>query len=322
MDNLLSILVPVYGVEMYIERCAHSLFNQTLKNIEYVFVDDCTKDDSIDILKNVLKQYPERISAVKIIKHKLNSGVSAARSTALKESTGKYILFVDSDDYIELNMAELMVNEAVEKSADIVFCSIINEYLNISQTIIKHIYSESKIQIINNSFSQPSLCNKLFRKELITKNQLDFHKGINYGEDLSFTPCLIYCANKFAFVDKPLYHYVQYNTNSYTSEFSDSHLKQTKEVIAVIENFFNKKADFSEYSDSILLLKLIRKAKIIRSGKINKGIIKLYPETNAKINKYNIDFKTKLILFLARYNQLFLLKLFVSLLHLSSKRVS
>jgi len=322
MENLLSILVPVYGVEKYIERCAHSLFKQTLKDIEYVFVDDCTKDNSIDILNNVLKQYQERSHSVKIIKHKSNSGVSEARSTALKEATGKYILFVDSDDYIELNMAELMVTEAVQKSADIVFCSIVNEYINAEQTLIKHIYNESKIKIINDSFSQPSLCNKLFKKELVTMNKLDFHVGINYGEDLSFTPCLIYSANKFAFIDKPLYHYVKYNTSSYTAEFSDSHLKQTEEVITILETFFKEKPDYNEYSDSIVLLKAIRKAKIIRSGKINKYTIKLYPEINKKISTLSLEYKTKIILFLSQYNQQLLLKLFVSLLHFSAKRIS
>lgn len=99
MYNKISLLIPVYGVEKYIERCARSLFGQTYQNIEYIFVDDCTKDSSIAVLKKVLDDYPFRKEQVTIIHHNFNKGLSAARNTAFNHATGDYIIHVDSDDY-------------------------------------------------------------------------------------------------------------------------------------------------------------------------------------------------------------------------------
>ena len=98
-----SILVPVYGVEKYIERCARSIFEQTYHNLDIVFVDDCTPDKSIEILKRVLEEYPGRKAQTRIIRHAYNRGLSAARNTAVAAATGTFLTHVDSDDWIELN---------------------------------------------------------------------------------------------------------------------------------------------------------------------------------------------------------------------------
>ena len=95
-----SILVPIYGVEHYIEQCARSLFEQSYSDIEYIFVNDCTPDSSMDILKQVLSIYPNRKSQVRIIEHEHNQGLGAARLTATKAATGEAVMHVDSDDYI------------------------------------------------------------------------------------------------------------------------------------------------------------------------------------------------------------------------------
>ena len=100
---LISILVPVYNVNLYIERCARSLFEQTYKNIEFIFVNDCTPDNSIDILKTIITSYPEVYDKVKIINHINNKGLSYARNTALQNATGEYIIHIDSDDFIDRN---------------------------------------------------------------------------------------------------------------------------------------------------------------------------------------------------------------------------
>lgn len=118
-----SILVPVYGVEQYIEKCAISLFEQTYSDIEYVFVNDCTKDDSISVLKRVLEKYPQRMQQVRIINHEKNMGLGAARRTAILNANGDYILHVDSDDYIAENAVEVFIKEAYNSNADIVDCA-------------------------------------------------------------------------------------------------------------------------------------------------------------------------------------------------------
>ena len=120
MKNKVSILVPVYGVEKYIEQCAVSLMEQTYENIEYIFVNDCTKDNSINILREVINRYPQRKSQVQIINHEKNRGLAAARNTALDASSGEYLWHVDSDDWIALDAVEKLVNIAIAKKSDII----------------------------------------------------------------------------------------------------------------------------------------------------------------------------------------------------------
>ena len=100
----ISVIVPIYNVRLYIERCVRSLMEQTLENIEFIFVNDCTPDDSMDILHHVLKEYPKRRKQIKIIEHETNRGISAVRNTGLKNATGQYIIYCDSDDWVEKNM--------------------------------------------------------------------------------------------------------------------------------------------------------------------------------------------------------------------------
>ena len=100
-NTKVSILVPIYGVEKYIERCARLLFEQTYENIEYVFVNDCTKDRSLDILKNVIEQYVLRKPHITIVDNERNLGLAGTRNVAMARATGDFVIHVDSDDYIE-----------------------------------------------------------------------------------------------------------------------------------------------------------------------------------------------------------------------------
>ena len=103
-----SVIVPIYNVEKYIERCLRSLFEQTLDDIEYIFVNDCTPDNSMIILEKILKEYPHRIKQVKIINHEQNQGQAGARTSGMKAMTGEYMIHCDPDDWVELDMYEIM----------------------------------------------------------------------------------------------------------------------------------------------------------------------------------------------------------------------
>ena len=120
VGELVSVLVPVYGVEKYIAECAGSLFSQTWQNIEYVFVDDCSPDRSIEVLRQVIAEYPHRERQVRIVRQDRNRGLGAARNRAVEESSGEYLMHVDSDDRITPNAVEKLVAAAMETSADIV----------------------------------------------------------------------------------------------------------------------------------------------------------------------------------------------------------
>ena len=116
-----GILVPIYNVGKYIERCARSLFEQTYSNIEYVFVNDCSTDNSIAILENILREYPNRTPHVKIVHHKSNRGSAASRNSGLDNSKADFLMFVDADDWLEKNATELLLQKQQETDADIVY---------------------------------------------------------------------------------------------------------------------------------------------------------------------------------------------------------
>ncbi|MGM9861927.1 MAG: glycosyltransferase family 2 protein, partial [Muribaculaceae bacterium] len=117
-----SVIIAVYGAERWIDRCARSLFEQTLSDIEYIFVDDCSPDRSIDVMQHTLADYPERRHQVHILRHDHNQGVAAARTTGMKAATGEYMIHCDPDDWVEPQTYRLMYDKAIATDADIVTC--------------------------------------------------------------------------------------------------------------------------------------------------------------------------------------------------------
>lgn len=113
----ISVIIPVYGVERYIEQCACSLFEQTMQDgIEFIFVDDCSPDKSIEILENVLREYPHREQQVKIIRHTENQGLGGARKTGMEYATGEYIIHCDSDDWVEPECMKRFIEKLRKKT--------------------------------------------------------------------------------------------------------------------------------------------------------------------------------------------------------------
>ena len=137
MQPIVSILVPVYKVEAHIEKCAVSLFSQTFDSIQYIFVNDCTPDSSIEVLERIITKFPERTKQVSIINHNQNKGIGATRNTLLQAATGKYILWVDSDDFISIDAVETLVSMIEKTSADLVTSNSYYFYRE-SKCIYKH----------------------------------------------------------------------------------------------------------------------------------------------------------------------------------------
>lgn len=117
-----SVIIPVYRTEKYIERCVRSLFNQTLDEIEYLFIDDCSPDNSIKILNNVLEDYPHRKEQVIIHRMSRNSGQAIVRNWGMQNATGEYVIHCDSDDWVDADMYRAMYDKAVEEHSDVVIC--------------------------------------------------------------------------------------------------------------------------------------------------------------------------------------------------------
>ncbi|NDV47549.1 glycosyltransferase family 2 protein [Paludibacter sp. 221] len=245
MSFEVSVLVPVYNVSAYIERCVHSLFRQTFQDIEYIFVNDGTPDDSIEKLYRVMEEYPHRKPDVKVIHLEKNEGTSVARNVAIEHATGKYILFVDSDDYIEKNMVELLYSELTKENADIAVCDLISEYPTCSEyiedTVPENVADYFREQIINDK-SQSYLCNKLIRQEFYKKEDCKLPAGISYLEDRYLMVRFYYYAKKIVKVNKGLYHYIRYNQNSTTSSRTNLHFENTIAFWTETDKFIRENA--------------------------------------------------------------------------------
>ena len=200
-----SIIVPVYNVEPYLDKCLNTLVNQTLKKIEIIIVNDGSKDNSEKIIEKYLKKYPEKIKYIK----KANGGLSSARNEGLKYASGEYIGFVDSDDYVSLNTFNLMYKKAKEKNFDLVVCNLNYVYETktkmVSAGLDKDLENEDEVKK-NIVFLYPAVWNKLYKKEIL--DSLKFKEGIWY-EDVEFNFRVYPRVKSIGYVDKPLIQYVQ-----------------------------------------------------------------------------------------------------------------
>ncbi len=253
---LVSVAVPIYGVEKYIERCAISLFEQTYQNLEYIFVNDCTKDKSIEILTSIIEQYPNRKPFVNIIEHQYNQGLGKTRNTAIQNCSGEFVISVDSDDWLELDAIESLVNKQKENNADIVYGNIIlNENTRDKNFLIPRVSNKEDLLVhVLSQALHHEVCSRLIRRSLYTDHEIKVEKNCNVAEDWQVSAKLIYYAGKIDFIDKDVYHYYIDNTSSYM------HSEKTHEKIAVfykheiaslsvINNFFKDKE--SIYKDTI-----------------------------------------------------------------------
>jgi len=266
MNPKVSILVPVYNVSSYIERCAHSLFKQKLSGIEYIFVNDATPDDSMEKLYAVIEQYPERKEKIRIIEHPVNRGLAAARNTALDASSGEYIAVVDSDDYVEPEMMEILYEQAKKENADIVVSDIIMEYGDKS-VVVSDFVSENKEErmyhILVNDVSQGYLWNKLIRRELYQQNNCRAPEGLNYLEDRHVTTRLYYYATKVIKIDRAFYHYVLFNPNAITKTKSRMHFQNVILFWELLDNFLIEKGIYEKYEEELKLSKVTNKCRLM-----------------------------------------------------------
>jgi glycosyltransferase involved in cell wall biosynthesis len=235
-----SILVPIYNVSNFIERCAHSLFQQTFQDIEFVFVNDCSTDDSMTKLILVIEQYPLIYERIKIINHSINKGPGTARNTAIDASTGEYISVVDSDDYIEPNMIYELYSKALSDEADITVCDFFIEYAD--DTVIRRDEIcqdkwENFRQMILQNNTHSCLWNKLVKRIFYEMNECRVPEGLNTSEDRHIISRMFYFASKISKLDKTLYHYNQHNINSITSTRSAMHFENVIQFWNLFDEF-------------------------------------------------------------------------------------
>lgn len=226
-----SVIVPVYGVEKYIERCARSLFEQTLDDIEYLFIDDCTPDRSIEILKSVLEEYPNRKSQVIIHRMEQNSGQAAVRKWGMLNATGDYVIHCDSDDWVDATMYEKLYNKAEENDSDVVICDYEETNDREYHRTIKGAHSTNRATFIESCLFQHSswsLCNKLFRRT-DSFDKINFPSGA-LGEDMVMSVQLLLKTKRLDYVQEALYHYFV-NYSSITKKKTVSHCERNYRIL-------------------------------------------------------------------------------------------
>ena len=244
-----SILIPVYGVERYIAECAHSLMRQTYEDIEYIFVNDCTQDRSIDVLRQALEQYPERALQVTIIDHEQNRGVAGARLTALNVATGEAVLMVDSDDYVALNAVEQLVDAMISSQADVVDggYAIVSNGKAAQEHLPLHVSCDKYLKTILCQNIEPNrIWGRLIKRSLFINNAISFTEGVDYGEDFSVLPRLLVHATR-GWIDACLYYYRDDNPESYTNNISTKNAISYLRSQQIVGEFFTCLEQWSRY---------------------------------------------------------------------------
>lgn len=280
-----SIIIPVYGVEKYIERCARSLFEQTLDDIEYLFIDDCTPDKSVEILKHVLEEYPQRKNQVVIHRMEQNSGQAKVREWGMRNATGEYIIHCDSDDWVDIHMYEKMYKKSVSADYDIVVCDYY-ESDGTSQIINKE-YIPDKVEETMSSIllkkTHSVLWNKLVKKSIY--NNKIIYPIANNAEDYALLVQLAYHSKSFGYVNEPLYFYY-YNTSSLTKVMTNENLinrfNQSMFNIGIVETFLRQNQSLAKYSDELDCIKVIEK-EILISSSFNKTLYKKWIDAYKEI---------------------------------------
>lgn len=237
-----SILVPVYGVEQYIERCAVSLFEQTYQNIEYIFVDDCSPDKSIEILRRVVDVYPERKIHVQIVKHESNRGLAAARNTAVENCRTEFLIHVDGDDWVDKTLVEDCVKSQMASGADIVTADYkiirkekITTYVD---TDLENTKTMMEKLLYGNEVSS-RIWGRLIRTSLYKNNGISIKEGANFAEDIAGMIQLLFFAKRHCHLNLPLYNYECSNSSSYTNSFSEKSSRQSLQNNDSIRTFFD-----------------------------------------------------------------------------------
>lgn len=295
-----SVIIPVYCVEKYIEKCCRTLFEQTLDDIEYLFIDDCTPDKSIIILRRVLEEYPNRHSQVVIHKMEYNSGQAAVRNWGAQHATGDFVIHCDSDDWVEPDMLKSMYECAVKENADLVICDFTRT--DGSKCDVEHCCHSTDLNIFKENcllqYDHWSLCNKLFRRIC--------YEGITYpngalGEDMMTCLQLLDNCKKIAYVNRSFYNYY-FNPNSITKKRTIENyvrnfylLKENTDFVIdyIRKNYDSEAIDIDlacKYLKMVNSFSLLYVKHLPEYNKLWKESMQAMPLrffTNSKINSYN-----------------------------------
>lgn len=313
MDNIIrvTILMPIYKVEQYLEKTLNSIFSQTYPYLDYVFVNDCSPDNSLQILKDAIIKYKIEKNKFTIINHFRNEGIAVSRADCIANAKGDYVYFVDSDDWIEENTVEQMVSATNGGAVDIVGCDFMKDFVSGQTTYHHEDYSESCMgnlyKCLNYDIATV-LWKLLIRRSLFDNFTITPH--VDIVEDYIMSVKLYYYANSFVSIPKAFYHYVQYNqarVSLQTLWSVNMHIKGVKEV----EEFCREKGLYDDDVEHKLLLRKFN----IKSNFLTKQLLdyqsykQTFPEAKSIWREMNYSTKERIKFWLAEHGFYSLLKL-------------
>ncbi len=308
MEEKISIIVPIYNVEKYIKRCVDSILKQTYKKLEILLVDDGSPDNC----GKICDEYKKIDKRVKVI-HKKNGGLSDARNKGIENATGKYIMFVDSDDYIEIDMVEYLYRLLKKNKCEIAICNYIYDYSNKDKNYIaidgtfEKIYNshEAIKELLKDETIKSFAWNKLYRTELFQNIKFPVKRLM---EDVATTYKLFMNANKIVFGSEPKYHYVQREgsilhnkkANFYIDFYEMAYERYKNIMQSKYKNIPENKISMLYVSFNFTLVQNKEVKQYIKENNVVKRTKELI--TDIYINKYKVRKTTRIKMFIYRKN--------------------
>lgn len=285
-----SFVVAMYNVAAYIEECVRSLFEQTLDDIEIIIVNDCSSDNSLEIVLRTLEEYPNRKEQVRVVQHEQNTGIKTVRKDGVYQARGEYVINVDGDDYTDIHMAETMYSKAKESDADMVLCGFW-KYTREGRYYVFPVPEESLSETetikdaVMNRYGWLNVWCRMIKREVLLDERMIW-PTVGHAEDVIISMAATYIAKKIVGVSEPLYHY-RFTFNSITNDPSATNrLKKYHEYVKNNEtlfSFFQKYDIADKYQRGIIVSKMRAKNELLAllpDSKYHKMWLKTYPEVN------------------------------------------
>ena len=270
----ISIIIPVWGVEQYIGKCLDSLVNQKLEDVEIIVVNDGSPDNSQKIIDEYVKKYPDKVKSY----IKENGGQGSARNYGIEVSTGEYIAFVDSDDFVELDMFEKMYKKAKKDKSDIVVCGSYNVSEDYSKKEKDVFVNNYDTDLENVLFGKMAVWNKIYKRNIIIDNKITFKEKVWY-EDLAFTLKAIINSSKFSFINEAFYDYLIRQG----STMNNSNIERNLEILQAFDDVLEyiqqtKKQKYMEMIeflaiDHIYVSAIVRVLRAEADNKLKREVI-------------------------------------------------
>lgn len=264
-------MIPCYNAESTISKCLASLFeNAVSEKCEFIIVNDCSTDSSLNMIEATILEYPKLHDNIKVISHKTNMGLAKARNSAFEKAVGDYVICVDSDDWVEPNYLSVLYEEARKSCADLICCDYYVDATNSKKKIraFPGMDSSACLRRLSENKYYGYLWIKLIKRSILIDNNIKWIEGVDLWEDMVISCKILPYIKSISYVNMPLYHYVA-NPHSLVHTFNQNKAENLIAAVREIERFYAEKNIYERYANEINCLKI--RAKTLINLKLHKG---------------------------------------------------